>query len=51
VIVDFYKKDRPDHIRAERDDVAREISSNGFHLLATTERTGNNQYMLTFEKR
>jgi ubiquinone/menaquinone biosynthesis C-methylase UbiE len=51
VIVDFYKKDRPDHIRIERDDVAKEISSNGFHLLTTTERTGNNQYMLIFEKR
>jgi ubiquinone/menaquinone biosynthesis C-methylase UbiE len=51
VIVDFYKKDRSDHIRAERDDVAKEISSNGFHLLSTIDRTGNNQYMLTFEKR
>lgn len=51
VIVDFYKKDRPDHIRLERDDVAREIESNGYHLLSTTEHTGNNQYMLTFEKR
>ena len=51
VIVDFYKKDRSDHIRAERDDVAKEISGNGFHLLSTIDRTGNNQYMLTFEKR
>lgn len=51
VIVDFYKKDRPDHIRLERDDVAKEIESNGYHLLSTVERTGNNQYMLTFEKR
>jgi ubiquinone/menaquinone biosynthesis C-methylase UbiE len=50
VIVDFYKKDRPDHIRLERDDVAKEIESNGFHLIATHERTGNNQYMLTFAK-
>ena len=51
VIVDFYKKDRPDHVRLERDDVAKEIESNGFHLISTHERTGNNQYMLTFEKR
>lgn len=51
VIVDFYKKDRPDHIRLERDDVAKEIESNGFHRVSMHERTGNNQYMLTFEKR
>jgi ubiquinone/menaquinone biosynthesis C-methylase UbiE len=50
-IVDFYKKDRADHIRIERDDVVKEISSNGFHLLKTIDHTGNNQYMLTFEKR
>lgn len=51
VIVDFYKKDRPDHIRLERDDVAKEIESNGYHLVSKVDRTGNNQYMLTFEKR
>lgn len=51
VIVDFYKKDRPDHIRLERDDVAKEVQANGYHLLSTVDRTGNNQYMLTFEKR
>lgn len=51
VIVDFYKKDRPDHVRLERDDVVKEIESNGFHLLSKVDRTGNNQYMLTFEKR
>jgi len=51
VIVDFYKKDRPDHIRLERDDVAKEIESNGYHLVSMTEHTGNNQYLLTFEKR
>lgn len=51
IIVDFYKKDRADHIRIERDDVVKEISSNGFHLLNTIDHTGNNQYMLTFEKR
>jgi ubiquinone/menaquinone biosynthesis C-methylase UbiE len=51
VIVDFYKKDRPDHIRLERDDVKKEIETNGYHLVSMTERTGNNQYLLTFEKR
>lgn len=50
VVVDFYKKDRPDHIRLERDDVRKEIESNGFHFVSMTERTGNNQYMLIFEK-
>jgi ubiquinone/menaquinone biosynthesis C-methylase UbiE len=50
VVVDFYKKDRPDHIRIERDDVKKEIESNGFRLVSMHERTGNNQYMLIFEK-
>jgi ubiquinone/menaquinone biosynthesis C-methylase UbiE len=50
VIVDFYKKDRPDHIRLERDDVRHEIESNGFKFVSMQERTGNNQYMMTFEK-
>ncbi len=51
VIVDFYKKDRPDHVRLERDEAVREIESNGFKLVSSRDRTGNNQYMLTFEKR
>jgi len=51
VIVDFYKKDMPNHVRLDRDEVAREVESNGFRLIATTEHTGNKQYMLTFEKR
>ncbi len=51
VIVDFYKKDRPDHIRLEREDVAKEVEANGFRLVSKVDRTGNNQYMLTFEKR
>ncbi len=51
VIVDFYKKDRPDHVRLERDDVIKEIESNGYRLVASRERTGNNQYMVTFEKK
>jgi ubiquinone/menaquinone biosynthesis C-methylase UbiE len=50
VVVDFYKKDRPDHIRIERDDVRKEIESNGFHFVSMTEHTGSNQYMLIFEK-
>ncbi len=50
VVVDFYKKDRPDHIRLERDDVKKEIESNGFHFVSMQEHTGSNQYMLIFEK-
>jgi ubiquinone/menaquinone biosynthesis C-methylase UbiE len=50
VVVDFYRKDRPDHVRLDRDDVRKEIESNGFHFVSMQERTGNNQYMLIFEK-
>jgi ubiquinone/menaquinone biosynthesis C-methylase UbiE len=51
VIVDFYKKDRPDHIRLEREDVVKEIEGNGFRVTAQRDKVGNNQYMLTFVKR
>jgi len=50
VIVDFYKKSRPDHVRLERDEVAKEIESNGFRLLSKRDHTANNQYILTFQK-
>lgn len=51
VIIDFYRKDRADHIRLEREDVIKEIESNGFRLTANRDKIGNNQYMLTFAKR
>lgn len=51
VIVDFYKKDRPDHIRLEREDVVKEIEANGFRVTAQRDKVGNNQYMATFVKR
>jgi ubiquinone/menaquinone biosynthesis C-methylase UbiE len=51
VIVDFYKKSRPDHVRLERDDVVAEIESNGFHLLSKRDHTAENQYILTFERK
>jgi ubiquinone/menaquinone biosynthesis C-methylase UbiE len=51
VIVDFYKKDRADHIRLEREDVVKEIESNGFKLSGQLDKIGNNQYMLNFVKR
>jgi SAM-dependent methyltransferase len=48
VIVDFYKKDRADHIRLEREDVVKEIEGNGFRLPSQRDKVGNNQYMVTF---
>jgi ubiquinone/menaquinone biosynthesis C-methylase UbiE len=51
VIVDFYKKDRADHVRLEREDVIKEIESNGYRVVSSRDRTGNNQYMVTFEKK
>jgi len=51
VIVDFYKKDRSDHIRLEREDVVKEIEANGFRVSAQRDKIGNNQYMATFAKR
>jgi ubiquinone/menaquinone biosynthesis C-methylase UbiE len=51
VIIDFYKKDRPDHIRLEHDDVIKEIEANGFKLTGQRDKIGNNQYMLNFSKR
>jgi hypothetical protein len=49
-VVDFYKKDRPDHVRLDRDEVRKEVESNGFKFVSMHERTGNNQYMLIFER-
>jgi len=53
VIVDYYKNagPGPGHIRLDRDDVAKEIQSNGFHLLSNRDHLPNVQYMLTFEAR
>jgi ubiquinone/menaquinone biosynthesis C-methylase UbiE len=51
VIVDFYKKDRADHIRLEREDVVKEIEGNGFRVTSQRDKVGNNQYMVTFAKR
>jgi ubiquinone/menaquinone biosynthesis C-methylase UbiE len=51
VIVDFYKRDRPDHIRLEREDVVKEVEANGFRMTAQRDKIGNNQYMVTFAKR
>lgn len=50
VIVDYYKKNMPDHIRLERDDVVKEIEANGFKLVSKIDSIGANQYMLTFAR-
>lgn len=50
MIVDYYKKDRPDHIRLERDDVAKEVESNGFKLVSKIDSIGAKQYMLIFAR-
>lgn len=47
VIVDYYKKSRPDHIRLERDDAAREIEATGFELAGTRDHN-EEQYILEF---
>ncbi len=38
VIIDFYKKDRPDHIRLEHDDVIKEIEANVFKLTSQRDK-------------
>jgi ubiquinone/menaquinone biosynthesis C-methylase UbiE len=50
VIVDYYKKNMPDHIRLERDEVMKEIESNGFKRVSKIDSIGANQYMLTFRR-
>ncbi len=56
-IVDMYQKrrgaqdkDMSKHIRADRDDVIKEIEQNGFKLL-TYKDHGTNQYVLVFQKK
>jgi len=48
VIIDYYKKNMPGHIRLERDDVIKEIEAAGFKLVSKVDSIGANQYMLTF---
>ena len=57
-IVDYYRSPvaMPDgrameHVRLDRDDVAKEIESNGFRLLSKGDHVPNSQYMLMFEKK
>ena len=57
-IVDYYRSEKAmpngralEHIRADRDEVAKEIESNGFRLLWKREHIPGTQYMLAFEKK
>ena len=57
-IVDYYRSPTSmpgsramEHIRLDRDDVAREIEANGFRLVSKSDHVPNSQYMLTFEKK
>ncbi len=55
-IADFYKrrrgaqdKDMSSHVRTDKEEVVREIESNGFRLV-TQQDHGSNQYVLIFRK-
>ncbi|HLJ47384.1 MAG TPA: methyltransferase domain-containing protein [Bryobacteraceae bacterium] len=56
-IVDYYKNEEAmpggralQHIRLDRDDVIREVQSNGFRLLSKHDQVPGKQYMLVFER-
>ncbi len=56
-IVDYYKNEEAmpggralQHIRLDRDDVAREVQANGFRLLSKHDQIPGKQYMLVFER-
>ena len=57
-IVDYYRSPTAmpggraiEHIRLDRDDVAKEIESKGFRLVGKSDHVPNSQYILTFEKK
>ncbi len=52
-IVEFYRSEGPSpgHIRLDRDDVAKEISSYGFTLVSKVDRITDRQYLLLCEKK
>jgi len=56
-IVDFYRhrrgsdgKDMRNHVRAEKEEVLREIQSYGYQILSQSDH-GSNQYILIFKKK
>jgi ubiquinone/menaquinone biosynthesis C-methylase UbiE len=52
VIVDFYKNagPGPGHIRADLNDVRKEITGAGFEFVSQRDHIPNSQFMLTFRK-
>ena len=57
-VVDYFKSEAAmpggralEHIRADRDDVVKEIENNGFRLLWKKDHIPKSQYMLAFEKK
>lgn len=57
-IVDYFRSEKAmpggralEHIRADRDEVVKEIEGNGFRLLWKRDHIPNSQYMLAFEKK
>lgn len=50
VIVEYYKAHMPGHIRLDRDEVLKQIESNGFKLVSKVDAIGASQYMLTFAR-
>ncbi len=57
-VVDYYRNETAmpggralEHIRADRDEVVKEIENNGFRLLWKRDHIPNSQYMLAFEKK
>ncbi len=50
-LVDFHKRPGDNHIRADKDEVIQEVTSNGFRLVSATERGSDKQYMAVFEKK
>ena len=59
VILDYYKRENAmgngslalEHIRIDKDDVVKEVESNGFRLLSSKEHVPGSQYVLTFAVR
>ncbi len=50
-LVDFHKRTGDNHIRADKDEVIEEVTSNGFRLVSAAERGTDKQYMAVFEKK
>ncbi len=59
VILDYYRRENAmgngglalEHIRIDRDDVKKEVESNGFQLVSSKDHVPDSQYILTFRVR